>query len=100
MTALFVLAVASATALAGCAYKTTTPSGIGIPSHVSHIEFWNGGTCIGTYDNADVVIKIDTAEKLVGESISFYRYEITVDGMTDVIVDSEALAIKYRKGRG
>jgi hypothetical protein len=93
---LFVPAVLLAVFLTGCAFKTSVPRGIGIPSHVSHIEFWNGGTCIGAYDNATVATKIDTAEKLFGNSISFYRYEVTVAGTTDVIVDSEALAIKYR----
>jgi hypothetical protein len=79
--------------ITGCSYKTRVPDGIGIPYRVSHIEFWNGGTCIGAYDSASVSTKIDTAEKLFGDSISFYRYEITVEGATDVIVDSEALAI-------
>jgi hypothetical protein len=83
--------------LNGCNFKTSVSGSIGIPSHVSHIEFWNGGTCIGEYDNATVATKIDTAKKIVGVDISFYRYEVTVNGETEVIVDSEALAIKYRE---
>jgi hypothetical protein len=94
---LLVLATALSVFFSGCAFKTRVPGGIGVPSRVSHIEFWNGGACIGAYDDAAVVIKIDTAEKLFGRDISFYRYEVTAGGVTDVIIDSEALAIKYRR---
>jgi hypothetical protein len=92
---LVMLIVTLAIILDGCNFKTSVSGDIGIPSHVSHIEFWNGGTCIGEYDNATVTTKIDTAKKIVGADINFYRYEVTVNGETEVIVDSEALAIKY-----
>jgi hypothetical protein len=94
---LLVLIMMLGVLLAGCNFKTRVDGDIGIPTHVSHIEFWNGGTCIGRYDHATVATKIDTATKIVGANISFYRYEVTANGETDVIVDSEALAIKYRK---
>jgi hypothetical protein len=93
----FAALLAVAVIFAGCNYKTGVTGDAGIPAHVSHIEFWNGGTRIGEYDNADVAIKIDTARKLVGSDISFYKYEVTVNGETDIIVDSEALSIRYRK---
>jgi hypothetical protein len=94
---LIILIVALIMILNGCNFKTNVSGDIGIPSYVSHIEFWNGGTCIGEYDNATVATKIDTATKIIGANINFYRYEVTVNGETEVIVDSDALAIKYRK---
>jgi hypothetical protein len=94
---LVLLFMAAITVFTGCNFKTTVSGDIGIPSHVGYIEFWNGGACIGMYENATVATKIDTAEQIVGKSISFYRYEVTVEGKTDIIIDSEALAIKYRE---
>jgi hypothetical protein len=84
-------------AFASCTVKSTVPAGIGIPQHVSHVEFWNGGGKIASYDNATVITRIDTSEKVLGAGVYFYRYEVTVKGETDVIVDSEALAILYRE---
>lgn len=74
-------------------------SDVGIPSHVKHIEFWNGGTCIANINDADVVILIqkDTSFLSVtdGNTIQFYVYKITSKDKTVKIVDSEALTILY-----
>lgn len=65
----------------------------------THIEFWNGGTCIGSYDNATVRVSSVHNSRLLGAPITWYYYEIYADGFcVDTIIDSEALAIKY-KGR-
>lgn len=73
---------------------------VGIPNHVSHIEFWNGGTKIYEADNATVVILVQTNESILtltaqGNKIQFYVYKITSDKGIYKIVDSEALAILY-----
>lgn len=63
------------------------------------IEFWNGGTKIAEYENACVNVASVCNDRLIGASITWYYYEIEVDGViVDTIIDSEALAIKY-KGR-
>ena len=63
------------------------------------IEFWNGGAKIAEYENACVKVTSVRNERLIGASITWYYYEIEVDGViVDTIVDSESLAIKY-KGR-
>jgi hypothetical protein len=87
--------VISAMMLTMCSIRTTVPEGIGVPESVTHIEFWNGGTCIREYDNATVVTKIDTRANIVGEDIFFYRYVVTAAGKTETIVDSEALSIVW-----
>lgn len=98
-----VLAALMAFTFVSCGTYTdsATVNDVHIPAHVSHIEFWNGGTCIGKYDNAKVefVIKnsVHRTMSLTKENtrVVFYRYDITVDGRTESIIDSEALAIKY-----
>lgn len=63
------------------------------------IEFWNGGTKIAEYENARVNVASVLNERFIGESITWYYYEVEVDGViVDTIIDSESLAIKY-KGR-
>ena len=74
---------------------------VGIPYYVSHIEFWNGGTCIGNYDNVHVEIIVETNNSyftLSGDknNIQFYTYKITLpNGKVEKIIDSKALAIKF-----
>jgi hypothetical protein len=90
-----VLAILFALALTGCNTQFKV-SNRGVPSHVSHVEFWNGGTKILTANDATIEYTIVTSEKLIGASISFYTYTITVPGNKPVkIIDSEALAILY-----
>lgn len=69
------------------------------PTRPTTIEFWNGGTKIAEYENACVHVSSVLNSRLVGANITWYYYEIEVDGViVDTIVDSESLAIKY-KGR-
>lgn len=73
---------------------------VGIPNHVSHIEFWNGGTIIASMDNAFVEILVMTNQSLLkltnnNNAIQFYIYKVTYNGKTVKIVDSESLAILF-----
>ena len=73
---------------------------VGIPYHVSHIEFWNGGTKIATFDNAIVEIIIESDKTILSltsneNKIQFYTYKITCNGKVVKIIDSEALAIIF-----
>lgn len=88
----------------GCSYTSTTNStGTGIPDHVSYIEFYNGGLCIGSYNDANVEIIIQTRNKFIKVSegdgkTTFITYKITVAGQVPTyIIDSESLCIKYAK---
>jgi hypothetical protein len=95
---LVIVAIATSTVLSGCAFETTVDESIGIPRRVSEIQFWNGGGLIfEASGGVGVLTKIDTNEKILGKSISFYRYEVTVNGQKTIIVDSEALAIVYKE---
>lgn len=64
------------------------------------IEFYNGGTCIGSYKNA--IVTVMGARRVlpsIGSTVSWYFYKIEVDGViVDTIIGSESLVIKY-KGR-
>jgi hypothetical protein len=97
MKRLSVLIVVLALISMSCAIKTKVDESIGIPHRVSHIEFWNGAAKILEGDNAQVFTVIDTNTKLVGANISFYRYEVTINGVKTIVVDSEALSIVYRE---
>lgn len=73
---------------------------VGIPYHVSHIEFWNGGTKIASMNDAYVEILIQTNQSFLtltdnSNSIQFYVYKVTCNGKTVKIVDSESLAILF-----
>ena len=73
---------------------------VGIPYHVSHIEFWNGGTNIASMDNAFVEILVQTNQSFItltdnNNAIQFYIYKVTCNGKTVKIVDSESLAILF-----
>ncbi len=75
---------------------------VGIPYRVSHIEFWNGGSCIAKADNATVEIIVEKNKTLISwtndtNEIQFYTYKVTSGGKTVYIVDSEALAIIFTK---
>lgn len=73
---------------------------IPLPANPTHIEFYNGGTCIGSYDNAIVKVASVRNTRLIGADITWYYYEIYVNSqIVDTIVDSEALAIKYKGSR-
>jgi hypothetical protein len=93
---LFVYLIISFT---NCSWKTQVPQDIGIPRYVKWIEFYNGGLMIARYENPIIETKIDTRNPALGASISFYRYEITFEKnggkFTEIIVDSEALSMKY-----
>lgn len=78
-----------------------TISGVGIPEKLTHIEFWNGGSKIASFDNVKVEIIIQTNESYFSltkdsNKVQFYVYKITdKNGRVVKIVDSEALAILY-----
>lgn len=62
----------------------------------THIEFYNGGAKIAEYDNAVVRVSSVYNSRFVGADITWYYYEIVVNGVVvETIIDSEALAIKY-----
>lgn len=90
-------------ALIGSVFAYTegkTIKDVGIPYHVKHIEFWNGGTKIASMDNATVEIIIQTNESFLtltskGNQVQFYIYKVTCNGKTVKIIDSEALAILF-----
>lgn len=95
---LVALLAASVIFLTGCSPKTTVKGGVGIPSNVSEIKFYNGGACILDTEGqpAKVVIKIETNYKVVGNNISFYVYHISWKDKSGnhhskAIMDSESL---------
>lgn len=70
---------------------------VGLPSFVSHIEFWNGGSKIYEADNASIIILIQTNENfLTCNKVQFYVYKITSDKGTCKIINSETMAILYK----
>lgn len=70
-------------------------TGAGIPSKVKTIEFYNGGYCIGKYENAKIELRSVFSSNISGQDISFYLYVVSTKDVTEYIIDSEALAIKY-----
>ncbi len=76
---------------------------VGIPYKVSHIEFWNGSGKMAEYDDVNVEIIVQTNESYFsftkdGNKVQFYIYKITDKyGNVEKIIDSEALAIKFRE---
>lgn len=84
--------------LTSCNYRTNV-SNKGIPTEFSKLEFYNGGGCIGSYENVSMNIEIVTSKKLVGADIYFYKYHVTSksQNIDEVIVDSESLALKYKE---
>lgn len=91
-----------------------TVSNIGIPSHVSYIQFDNGGRVMLEAEDAYVRIEVQKDESLLtftndGNPIQFYVYHITGNGRywngsgmpikftnkTIKIIDSEALSIAF-----
>ena len=73
---------------------------VGIPHHVSYIEFWNGGAKIASMNNAFVEILIMTNQSFLkltnnNNAVQFYVYKVTCNGKTVNIVDSESLAILF-----
>ena len=88
-------------ALSSCHYTSeNTVTDLVIPKSVNHIEFWNGGTCIGSYENAKVEIVSKTRNKAWkvhkedGQS-NWIIYSIYSEGKSENILDSESLCIKY-----
>lgn len=79
----------------GCYTSNRKFSGSGIPSQVKTIEFYNGGACIGKYENANIELRSVYSSGLTGKDISFYVYVVYTKDSTEYIIDSEALAIKY-----
>lgn len=70
---------------------------VGLPSFVSHIEFWNGGSKIYEADDASIIILIQTNENfLTCNKVQFYVYKITSDKGTYKIINSETMAILYK----
>lgn len=70
---------------------------VGLPSFVSHIEFWNGGSKIYEADNASIIILIQTNENfLTCNKVQLYVYKITSDKGTCKIINSETMAILYK----
>lgn len=69
------------------------------PTRPTTIEFWSGGAKIAEYENACVHVSSVLNSRLIGANITWYYYEIEVNGViVDTIIDSESLTIKY-KGR-
>jgi len=94
---LVILAVSMiAVTVIGCAPKTKVSTSI-MPEFYEYIEFWNGGAMIRRYENARMEVEIATNYKAWGDDISFFKYIITVDGVTETIIDSEALSYVYRE---
>ena len=99
----FLMSVVMGFMFVSCGNFTDTSEikGNHIPSHVSHIEFWNGGSCIGKYDNASVSLVVSNTihrtPNITKEStkVTFYKYVIKCNGIEENIIDSESLAIKY-----
>ena len=79
----------------GCYTSNRKFSGSGIPEQVKTIEFYNGGTCIGKYENAKIELRSVFSTGMTGQDISFYMYVVYTQDTTEYIIDSEALAIKY-----
>lgn len=98
MKKLLVLCFCALMALSSCDVQTTV-NNEGIPSDFLWIEFWNGGGCIGRYTNVHMDIKIVSTSKVFGESVYFYKYIVTNQelGLRETIIDSEALALKYKE---
>ena len=70
---------------------------VGLPSFVSHIEFWNGGSKIYEADNASIIILIQTNENFLScNKVQFYVYKVTSDKGTCKIINSETMAILYK----
>ena len=93
MKKIFVLVV-SLVLLCGCTTNRKF-SGTGIPEQVKTIEFYNGGLCIGKYEDAKIELRSVSSSGITGEPISFYLYVVYTKDLTEYIIDSEALAIKY-----
>jgi hypothetical protein len=91
----FILVITLASLLTGCNWNTKVDKSI-MPLHYEYIEFWNGGAMIRKYENCEMRVEIATANKLVGEKVYFYRYIITCNGITETIIDSEALSYVYK----
>ena len=90
-------------------------SNVGIPRHVSYIQFNNGGNVMVEGTDVDVCIEVHTDESKLsftnnGNMIQFYVYVVTIkkgklykgDGLyvpienkTVKIVDSESLSITF-----
>ena len=64
-----------------------------IPSQVSNIEFWNGGTCIRKYSN--VSIRVIHLSQILRTDIDYILYEIQTERGLEKIVDSESLTIVF-----
>lgn len=99
---LIVLILSVGSSVFGFSYTSSTNStGVGIPKKVTHIEFYNGGTCIASYDNAQVEIFIETRDKFFklregNAKTTFITYKVSLPGKVPVyIVDSESLCILY-----
>lgn len=102
---LFAILMACCLAFTACGNfsDVSEVSGKHIPEYVEHIEFWNGGTMICSYDNVSVEFIISNTvhnpASVVKEStrVTFYRYVIKKDRhVLDNIIDSEALAIRFK----
>lgn len=91
-----------------------TVSNVGIPSHVSYIQFDNGGRVMLEAEDAYISIEVHKDESLLtftsdGNPIQFYVYHITGNGKlykgdgtytsfynkTIKTIDSEALSIAF-----
>lgn len=69
---------------------------VGLPSFVSHIEFWNCGTKIYEANNASLTILIKTNENfLTCDKVQSCVYQVKSDKKSCNIVKSESLTIVY-----
>lgn len=95
------LLVAAVLTLSSCSYTSENDvTNLAIPQNVAHIEFWNGGTCIGSYDHAEVRIISKTRNKAwkISEGdgkTDWIIYKVYSDGKCENIIDSESLCIKF-----
>lgn len=100
-----VLALTASLFLVSCGTYTDSAqvNNTHIPSHVSHIEFWNGGTMIREFDNANVSLRISNSKHIPASVIkdatlvTFYTYIVKCDGIETQIIDSESLSIVYQE---
>jgi hypothetical protein len=92
---LICLIVGIGLAVSSCSASHKEPITI-IPSSLTHVEFWNGGTLIREYDNVNISPDRRIQTYLAG-SVYVIIYHITGDGVDEYIMNSDALTIIYKE---
>ena len=93
---LFVIMITLSIILTSC-NTASTMKNKALPGRFISIEFYNGGGCIGSYKNVSLNVLSTNSTSLTNE-ISFYLYHIYDEKqeISEYIIDSEALSIKYK----